>query len=192
MSLDKIKSVIQSSIEVKSKIFQSESILNQISRPDELCLESLRSGGKINYAGNEDSFANSQDLAAEFISRLQLDRDPLASVAIGTNSSSTTAIRNDYRYDQIFVRELNAISNPGDVYIPTSTSGNSANVLSTIDIAKSKNLQIVALTGETGSKLKPLVECICVPSKRTERIQEANIMIGHITCGLVDDGYFKK
>ncbi|EMY69502.1 SIS domain-containing protein [Leptospira vanthielii] len=192
MSIDKIKAVVQSSIDVKKAIYQSDSILKQIAELADLCLQSLKSGGKVIFAGNGGSFADSQHLAAEFISRLRFDRDPLSAVALGTNSSSTTAIGNDYGYDQVFVRELKAIAQPNDVYIPITTSGNSANILATIDTAKSKNLKIVGLTGETGGKLKELVECICVPSKRTERIQESHIMIGHIVCGLVEDGYFLK
>lgn len=192
MSIEKIKAVIQSSIEVKNTIYQSDSILKQIASLADLCLQSLRAGGKVIFAGNGGSFADSQHLAAEFISRLQFDRDPLAAVALGTNSSSTTAIGNDYGYDQVFVRELRAIGQPNDVYIPITTSGNSSNILATIETAKLKNLKVVGLTGETGGKLKDLVDCICVPSKRTERIQESHIMIGHIVCGLVEDGYFLK
>ncbi|MGV3665396.1 MAG: D-sedoheptulose-7-phosphate isomerase [Leptospira bouyouniensis] len=192
MTIDKIKDVIQSSIDVKMTIYKTDSLLKQIEELANLCLQSLRAGGKVIFAGNGGSFADSQHLAAEFISRLQFDRDPLAAVALGTNSSSTTAIGNDYGYDQVFVRELKAIAQPNDIYIPISTSGNSANILATIEVAKSKNLKIVGLTGESGGKLKELVDCICVPSKRTERIQESHIMIGHIVCGLVEDGYFLK
>ncbi|MDF3820154.1 SIS domain-containing protein [Leptospira sp. 96542] len=192
MSHEKIRSVIQSSIDVKFEIFRSDFILNQIETLANHCLQSLKSDGKIIFAGNGGSFADSQHLAAEFISRLQFDRAPLASVALGTNSSSTTAIGNDYGYDQIFVRELQAIGRTGDVYIPISTSGNSQNILTTIETAKSMKLHVVGLTGESGGKLKDLVECICVPSKRTERIQESHIMIGHIICCLVEDNFFLK
>ncbi|TGL59745.1 SIS domain-containing protein [Leptospira ognonensis] len=190
MSREKVRSIIQSSIEVKRSIYDSEPLLKQITDLAALCLQSLKAGGKIIFAGNGGSFADSQHLAAEFISRLQFDRDPLASVALGTNSSSTTAIGNDYGYDQVFVRELKAIALPGDVFIPISTSGNSQNILATLETAKAKNLHVVGLTGESGGKLKSLVPCICVPSSRTERIQESHIMIGHIICGLVEDGYF--
>ncbi|TGM31720.1 SIS domain-containing protein [Leptospira biflexa] len=192
MSVDKIKAVVQSSIDVKKAIYDSDHILKQIAGLADLCLQALKAGGKVIFAGNGGSFADSQHLAAEFISRLQFDRDPLASVALGTNSSSTTAIGNDYGYDQVFVRELKAIGQPNDVFIPITTSGNSANILATIDTAKAKNMKVVGLTGESGGKLKELVDCICVPSKRTERIQESHILIGHIVCGLVEDGYFLK
>ncbi|TGL10763.1 D-sedoheptulose-7-phosphate isomerase [Leptospira meyeri] len=192
MSLEKIRTVIQSSIDVKKEIFRSESILKQIETLANFCLQSLKSDGKIIFAGNGGSFADSQHLAAEFISRLQFDRAPLASVALGTNSSSTTAIGNDYGYDQIFVRELKAIARSGDIYIPITTSGNSQNILATIETAKSLKLHVVGLTGESGGKLKDLVECIRIPSNRTERIQESHIMIGHIICGLVEDNYFLK
>lgn len=189
--LDEIKLVIQASIDVKQSLLKDTAALQAIETLANWCLESLKKGGKIIFAGNGGSFADSQHLAAEFISRLQFDREPLASIALGTNSSSTTAIGNDYGYDQVFVRELKAIAKEGDVYIPITTSGNSPNILSTIEIAKSKKLKIMGFTGETGGKLASLCDCIKVPSKRTERIQESHIMIGHIVCGLVETGYFK-
>lgn len=192
MNQEKIKSIIQASIDVKTNIMSSKLILNQIEQLADKCLKSLKAGGKVIFAGNGGSFADSQHLAAEFISRLQFDRDPLASVALGTNSSSTTAIGNDYGYDQVFVRELKAIGQPGDVYIPITTSGNSPNIIATIEVAKSKKMEVIGLTGEKGGKLAELIECIKVPSNRTERIQESHIMIGHIVCGLVEDGYFQK
>lgn len=190
MTIDKIKSIIESSIEVKQTILLSQEILSQIERLSIACTNSLKNGGKVIFAGNGGSFADSQHLAAEFISRLQFDRDPLASIALGTNSSSTTAIGNDYGYDQVFVRELKAIAKDGDIYIPISTSGNSKNILSTIPIAKEKGLTLMGWTGETGGKLGEMIECIRVPSTRTERIQESHIMIGHIVCGLVEDAFF--
>lgn len=191
-NVSEIQKIIRDSIATKEKILDSPELLGLIDKLALLCLESLKTGGKVIFAGNGGSFADSQHLSAEFISRLQFDRDPLASVALGTNSSSTTAIGNDYGYDQVFVRELRAIAEPGDVYIPISTSGNSKNILETIPIAKNKELKMIGLTGESGGKLAEMIECIKVPSNRTERIQEAHIMIGHIICGLVESIYFKK
>ncbi|RHX91185.1 phosphoheptose isomerase [Leptospira yasudae] len=191
-NISAIQTIIKDSISTKEKILNSSETLNAIYDLSHLCLKSLKAGGKIIFAGNGGSFADSQHLAAEFISRLQFDRDPLPSVALGTNSSSTTAIGNDYGYDQVFVRELKAIANPGDVYIPISTSGNSKNILETIPVAKAKALEIVGWTGQGGGKLSEMIDCIKVPSSRTERIQECHIMIGHIVCGLVETGYFGK
>lgn len=188
---EEIQSVIQASIDVKQAIIENPGILLSIEKLADMVLHALKSGKKVIFAGNGGSFADSQHLAAEFISKLQFDREPLAAVALGTNSSSTTAIGNDYGYDQVFVRELLAMGQEGDVYIPITTSGNSPNILATIDIAKRKNMKIMGLTGETGGKLGELCECIKVPSRRTERIQESHIMIGHIICGLVETQYFK-
>ncbi|MBM9577319.1 SIS domain-containing protein [Leptospira sp. 201903070] len=189
-NLSAIQTIIRDSISTKEKILNSPDLLSLIEKLAFLCLDSLRSGGKVIFAGNGGSFADSQHLSAEFISRLQFDRDPLASIALGTNSSSTTAIGNDYGYDQVFVRELRAIAKPGDVYIPISTSGNSKNILETIPVAQSKELKMIGLTGESGGKLADMIECIKIPSSRTERIQESHIMIGHIVCGLVESIYF--
>ena len=185
-----VKDVIQDSINVKEQILHDDVLIQQVSELAEKCLICLKNGGKIIFAGNGGSFADSQHLAAEFISRLQFDREPLASVALGTNSSSTTAIGNDYGYDQVFVRELRAIGSSLDVFIPISTSGNSSNILSAVEVAKEKGLQVIGLTGSEGGKLNSMINCIRVPSSRTERIQESHIMIGHIVCGLVENLYF--
>ncbi|MSY47287.1 MAG: SIS domain-containing protein [Actinobacteria bacterium] len=167
-------------------------ICGQLAELSERCLSSLRNSGKIIFAGNGGSFADSQHLAAELISRLQFDRAPLPSVALGTNSSSTTAIGNDYGYEYIFARELQVIGNENDVFIPISTSGNSKNILSAIDIATDKGLHVCGLTGEIGGQLATKCESIKIPSGRTERIQEGHILVGHVLCGLIEDGYFLK
>ncbi len=155
------------------------------------CLDALRSGGKILFAGNGGSFADAQHLAAEFVSRLQFDRAPLPSIALSTNSSSMSAIGNDYGYDQIFARELRVLAGPRDVFIPITTSGNSPNVLAAVVVAKELSIRTVGFTGDNGGKLAVLCPCLQVPSSRTERIQECHIMLGHILCGLVENAYFK-
>lgn len=186
-----IMEIIQASISVKLELLKDSALLQSIETLSEWCLESLRNNGKIIFAGNGGSFADSQHLAAEFVSRLQFDRDPLASIALGTNSSSLTAIGNDYGYEQVFAREIKAIANTGDVYIPITTSGNSPNILASIVIAKEKGLRVMGLTGKIGGQMANICNCIKVPSERTERIQESHIMIGHIVCGLVETGFFK-
>ena len=122
---------------------------------------------------------------------MQFDRAPLPSVALGTNSSSTTAIGNDYGYEFIFARELQVISSANDIFIPISTSGNSKNILAAVDIAVAKGLQITGLTGESGGQLAAKCACIKIPSGRTERIQEGHILVGHVLCGIIEDEYFK-
>ena len=187
-----IREEIQNSIDVKIKLLNNTKIISQIETLVNDCLNSLQKGGKIIFCGNGGSFADSQHLAAEFVSRLRFDRAPLASIALGTNSSNMSAIGNDYGYDQVFKREILALGNKNDVFIPITTSGNSVNVINAIVAAKEKNLKICALTGGNGGKLLDLCETIIVPSDSTEKIQEVHIMIGHIICYLVEKKFFKN
>ena len=169
---------IEKSIEVKTNVLNNITIIEQLNSLVNNCIQSLKSGGKIIFCGNGGSFADSQHLAAEFISRLRFDRAPLASVALGTNSSNMSAIGNDYGYDQVFKREILALGVSNDIFIPISTSGNSANVIDAINVAKEKGILTVA--------------CIIVPSLSTEKIQEVHIMLGHILCYLIEENLFKK
>ena len=187
---NKILNDLVESEKVHKAMALSEIIKNQIEDLSARCVLALRAGGKIIFAGNGGSFADSQHLAAELISRLQFDRAPLPSVALGTNSSSTTAIGNDYGYEFVFSREMQVISNELDVFIPISTSGNSRNILLAVEVALAKGVHIVGLTGELGGKLATQCECIKIPSLRTERIQEGHILVGHVLCGLIEDEYF--
>jgi D-sedoheptulose 7-phosphate isomerase len=182
---------IEKSIEVKTNVLNDNKIIEQLSSLVNNCIQSLNSGGKIIFCGNGGSFADSQHLAAEFISRLRFDRAPLASIALGTNSSNMSAIGNDYGYDQVFKREILALGNSNDIFIPISTSGNSSNVIDAINAAKEKGIKTVAFTGGTGGKLSNICECIIVPSSSTEKIQEVHIMLGHILCYLIENNFFK-
>lgn len=188
----KIASGLAESEKVHSQIAESIVIGDQIVELSERCLSSLRNNGKIIFAGNGGSFADSQHLAAELISRLQFDRAPLPSIALGTNSSSTTAIGNDYGFEFIFARELQVIGNSNDVFIPISTSGNSKNILLAAEVCLTKGITVFGLTGENGGELANGFNCIKIPSARTERIQEGHILIGHVLCGLIEDGFFSK
>jgi D-sedoheptulose 7-phosphate isomerase len=189
---DLIKIEITKSIEVKNEVLNSPIIIDQLEQLVVKCLNALKNGGKIIFCGNGGSFADSQHLAAEFISRLRFDRAPLASIALGTNSSNMSAIGNDYGYDQVFRRELKALATVNDVFIPISTSGNSSNVVEAIHTAKEIGMPIVAFTGGTGGAMANICECIIVPSNSTEKIQEVHIMMGHILCYLIEVKYFNK
>ena len=167
-------------------------IISKIEIMVEKSIESLKNGGKIIFCGNGGSFGDAQHLAAEFVSRLRFDRSPLASVALGVNSSNMSAIGNDYGYEKVFSRELLAIGKKEDIFIPISTSGNSPNVIDAIVSAKSLGIQVFALTGGNGGKMRDLCDTLIVPSNSTEKIQEVHIMIGHIYCGLIESIYFKK
>jgi D-sedoheptulose 7-phosphate isomerase len=188
--INQIVEDIKSSATVHEQMIHDQALINMLKELVDNCLDALRKGGKVIFAGNGGSFADSQHLTAEFISRLQFDRAPLCAVALGTNSSSMSAIGNDYGYDQVFSRELRVIGNENDVFIPISTSGNSPNILNAINVAKEKSLKITGFTGSSGGKMIDLCQCIKIPSSRTERIQEGHILIGHILCGLVESEYF--
>jgi D-sedoheptulose 7-phosphate isomerase len=189
--LGEIRRQIEVSMAVKQALLSDSATLAQIEHLARRCIASLRSGGKIIFAGNGGSFADAQHLAAEFASRFLFDRAPLASLALGTNNSSFSAISNDYGYDQVFARELSAVATPDDVFIPISTSGNSANILVAAKIARGMKIETVGWTGQSGGGLKGLCECICVPSLETARIQECHILVGHILCGLVEKQLFR-
>lgn len=187
-----IKKEIHQSIDVKRRILDDQIIITQIEEIVDSCLKSLESGGKIIFCGNGGSFADSQHLAAEFVSRLRFNRNPLPSIALGTNSSNMTAIGNDYGYDQVFKREIIALGNKNDTFIPISTSGNSKNVIEAINAAKDINIRVFAFSGGNGGKINKICNTILVPSTSTEKIQEVHIMFGHIVCYLVEKKYFKK
>jgi len=187
-----IKQFINLSIDVKKEILEDDEIITSIKDLSNKCLESLIEGGKIIFAGNGGSFGDAQHISAEFTSRFLFDRDPLASIALATNNSAVTAIGNDYGYEHIFARELEAIANEKDIFIPITTSGNSKNIIQAIKVANSIGIYTLCLTGNKGGKVKDLCNTIIIPSSATERIQECHILIGHILCAIVEAEYFKK
>ncbi len=183
---------IKASIDVKYKLLNDTGLLIQILGLASACRNSLQAGGKIIFAGNGGSFADSQHLAAEFTSRFRFEREPLAAMALGTNSSAMSAIANDYGFENVFCRELAGIAKKIDVFIPISTSGKSQNIVNAIDQAKQMNLHTVALTGRTGGEIHKLCESLRIPSDDTARIQECHILVGHIVCELVEESFFNK
>lgn len=190
--IEEIKNQIKESIETKNKVLNDSNIISKIKLMVDKSIESLNNGGKIIFCGNGGSFGDAQHLAAEFISRLRFDRSPMASMALGTNSSNLSAIGNDYGYEKVFTRELLALGKKEDIFIPISTSGNSPNVLDAIKSAKSLGIQVFGLTGLNGGEMANICDCLIVPSNKTEKIQEVHIMVGHIFCGLIESVMFKK
>lgn len=184
-----IKSCFNENIQLKSDILNSI-LINQITEVSTAIISILSDGGKIIFAGNGGSFADSQHLAAEFISKFMIDRAALPAIALGTNSSNLSAISNDYDFKNIFSRELSALGSSNDIFIPISTSGKSKNLIEAVKTAKTKGLKIVALTGASGGDLKNLCECIKVPSENVARIQECHIFIGHLFCHIVEKELF--
>jgi D-sedoheptulose 7-phosphate isomerase len=159
-----------------------------VSSAVDLICSSLAAGGQLLIAGNGGSAADAQHIAAELTGRFFLERKPFRALALHANSSSLTAIGNDYGFDHVFARELSAHSRPGDIFLGISTSGNSPNILRAMEIAKQGEVKVIGMTGDTGGKMKALCDlCLCVPSKSTPRIQEMHITIGHTICELVED-----
>jgi D-sedoheptulose 7-phosphate isomerase len=169
-------------------LFQQLSGLDAaISQAIDACVQSLQKGGKLMLCGNGGSAADSQHLAAEFTGRFSKDRPPIAAVALSTDTSALTCIGNDYSFNDIFSRQVQALGKAGDCLIAISTSGNSGNVLSAVAAAQSLGISTIGLLGRDGGKLKAQCDVsIVVPSQVTARIQEAHILIGHSLCGAVE------
>lgn len=160
---------------------------SSISQAIDACVQSLQKGGKLMLCGNGGSAADSQHLAAEFTGRFIKDRPPIAAVALSTDTSALTCIGNDYSFNDIFSRQVQALGKAGDCLIAISTSGNSGNVLAAVAAAKSLGISTIGLLGRDGGKLKTQCDiAIVVPSQVTARIQEAHILIGHSLCGAVE------
>jgi len=186
---------IEGSIAVKQRLLGDTVLISSIARVSEVSLAAIKNGNKLLLFGNGGSAADAQHIAAEFVGRFAFDRPALPALALSVNTSCLTAIGNDYGFDQVFSRQLEALARPGDVAIGFSTSGNSPNVLHAISTAKKMGLQTVALTGTPGGKLKQAADldhCVCVPSSETPRIQECHILIGHIVSELVEQELYAK
>ena len=186
----KILNEIQKSIDIKNLLLKDSHITDKLETLAIKCIESLNLGGKIIFYGNGGSFADAQHLSAEFTSRFLFERPGLASLALGTNSSSMTAIGNDYGYENIFSREIESIADIKDVLIGITTSGNSMNVIKALKTATDLGLTSFILTGESGGNIPKTDFTINVPSSDTARIQECHILIGHILCGIVEDSIY--
>ncbi len=159
-----------------------------IVRAAEVATTTLVAGGKVIFCGNGGSAADSQHLAAELMGRYKRDRAPMAALALTVDTSALTAIANDYDYDQVFARQLRGIGRNGDVLFALSTSGNSANVITALAVAREMGVITIGLTGADGGKMKDACDfCILVPSSETNHIQEMHIAVGHMICGLIED-----
>ena len=191
MKDDVITREINDSIKVKQKILKDAALLHLIREVVDECIAAYSRGNRILLAGNGGSAADAQHIAAEFVSRYAFDRPGLAAIAFTTDTSILTAIGNDYGYEQIFRRQLEANGRKGDIFIGISTSGNSPNILAALQCAQELGVVTVGLTGQGGTKMQSFCDyCIKVPSMSTPRIQESHILLGHIICGLVEGAVF--
>jgi len=174
-------------LEVIQKL--SEACAEDIAVVGQLMVNVLAQGGTIYWCGNGGSAADSQHLAAELVGRFKGDRRALRSAALSTDSSVLTCVANDYSYDSIFSRQIEALGRPGDLLVGISTSGNSGNVLKAFEAAKQLGLHTVGLLGKDGGKAKRMADrSIVIPSDATARIQESHILIGHTFCDLIEEG----
>lgn len=158
-----------------------------------LCCKALDAGGKLMFAGNGGSAADAQHWAGELVSRFYYDRPGLAAIALTTDSSILTAIGNDYGYDYVFARQVEALGKAGDVFIAISTSGNSPNILRAAEAARERGVKVIGFTGKAGGKLAGICDiCFHVPSNETPRIQEGHEFIGHMLCALIEARVFPR
>ncbi len=186
-----IKAIIGESIATKQEILSNTTLLETLQAVADAIVHCYKNGGKVLMCGNGGSAADAQHLAAELSGRFYFDRDPLEAEALHVNSSYVTAVANDYSYNDIYSRYVKGVGKPGDVIIGLSTSGNSENIVRAMEVAKSKGMVTVGMTGEAGGKMKSLSDFLLnVPSTVTPRIQESHIMMGHIFCEIVEDELF--
>jgi D-sedoheptulose 7-phosphate isomerase len=182
----------QASVAVKQDLLADTAFMQQVTRMGHLLIDRYQAGNKLLVAGNGGSAADAQHIAAEFVSRFNFDRPGLPAMALTTDTSILTAVGNDYGYDQLFRRQIEANGQRGDVFLGISTSGNSPNILQALEAARLKGVTTFGLTGKTGGKMRELCDyCLCVPSVDTPRIQEAHILIGHTICAMVESALFE-
>ncbi len=184
----KIVNELEDSIQVKRRVIDEQiPVLNEIVQ---LLIRTLQAGNKIILFGNGGSAADSQHIAAELVSKFRRDRQALPAIALTTDTSILTSIANDYGYENVFSRQIEALGRPGDVAIGISTSGNSPNVIQGVKTALAKGMITVGFTGEEGGELKDWVDiCFRVPSRSTPRIQEVHITVAHAMCELIEQEF---
>lgn len=182
----------QASVAVKQSILDDSGFMQQVTDMGHRLIDCYEAGNKLLVAGNGGSAADAQHIAAEFVSRFNFDRPGLPALALTTDTSILTAVGNDYGYDQLFRRQIEANGVGGDVFLGISTSGNSPNILQALEAARLKGIMTFGLSGHSGGKMRDLCDyCLCVPSEDTPRIQEAHILIGHTLCAMVELSLFE-
>ena len=191
MAIEKIKNIIEASINVKQQILENEEVLKADADVADVMVAALQNNNHIYFCGNGGSAADAQHLAAEFSGRFYLDRKALPAEALHCNTSYLTAVANDYSYDVVYAHLIEGIGREGDILVGMSTSGNSGNIVKAFETAQSKNITTVGFTGWSGGVLRGVSDFLFnVPSSDTPRIQESHILLGHIICQLVEEKYF--
>jgi D-sedoheptulose 7-phosphate isomerase len=188
-----IKQSLDKTVEIVNKIANDAILHEEIFRISEECISALKNNKKILLAGNGGSAADAQHIAAELVSRFLLERRGLPAIAITTDSSILTAIGNDYGFENIFSRQIEALGQRGDVFIAYSTSGKSLNIIKALEVASGMGLMCVGLTGSCNSKMLQLCDYkIQIPSSITSEIQEGHLIVGHIICNIIENKMFLK
>ncbi|PKP17016.1 MAG: phosphoheptose isomerase [Bacteroidetes bacterium HGW-Bacteroidetes-21] len=189
--MNQIAEILKASAELKMRLAENPDMLKKIKDAAELIIQAFKQGKKVLFCGNGGSAADAQHLAAELSGRFEKDRPPLYAEALHVNTSYTTAVTNDYSFDIIYSRLIEAMGNEGDILIGFSTSGNSVNVNKAMEKAHSKKMKTIAFTGKDGGHIKDLADIsLIIPHSNTARIQEAHITIGHIICKIVEEKLF--
>jgi len=189
--MEKIKKIIQASIDTKQQLLQNEELISTIEKIVDAVSNAFKNGNSVYFCGNGGSAADAQHLAAEFSGRFYTDRKALPADALHCNTSYLTAVANDYGYDVVYSRMIEGIGKKGDVLIGLSTSGNSTNIIKAFEAAGEKKMVTIAFTGNTGGQMKSICDYLVnIPSTDTPRIQESHIMVGHIICQLVEEIIF--
>ena len=184
--IDLIENSLRQHIEILEKILQSQK--DVILECAGIIYQTIKDGGKILICGNGGSAADAQHLAAEFVGRFERERRALPAIALTTDTSALTALANDYDFERIFARQVEALAKPGDCLIAISTSGNSPNVIRAVMEGRKSGCKIIGLTGANGKKLASLTDgCILIEHERTARVQEAHITVGHIWCEIIEE-----
>lgn len=182
---------IRDSIAVKQTILADADFHTKTAQAAQAMTAAFRAGGKVLFCGNGGSAADAQHIAAELSGRFYRDRPPLYAEALHVNSSFVTAVANDYGYEDVFARMVEAAGRPGDILVAFSTSGNSPNILKAVQMGREKGMTIIGFTGASGGKMADFCDILLnVPSTDTPRIQESHILIGHILCQIVEQQIF--
>ena len=190
--IDYIKKQIDESIRIESELLSDEGLLCTINEVSKVIITALKAGHKVLWAGNGGSAADAQHMAAELVNKFRLDRPGLCSIALTTDTSILTSIGNDYGFQRVFARQVEAIGAEGDVFIGISTSGNSENLVLALEACRAKGIGTIAIVGEKPCKMDGYDLVIRVPSADTPRIQECQTLIGHIICDLVEKSLYNS
>jgi D-sedoheptulose 7-phosphate isomerase len=188
-----IKKLITDSIATKQLVLEDQVLLAAIENAANACIEAFKNDKKVLFCGNGGSAADAQHISAELSGRFYTDRPPLYSEALHVNSSYMTAVANDYSYDVVYSRMVEACGRKGDVLVGITTSGNSKNILAAMEMARKQGMITIGMTGQSGGKMNECCDIMLrVPSSDTPRIQESHILIGHIICQLIEETIFQK